>query len=218
LIASLGKRQREDDGEDNESRRRGVARRCAIEALLFVAGEPLTIERLAILTKSTILDVAIALQDIEKAFAGRGIVLRHVAGGYRFATAPASRAVVEAYLPSSRSQLSRAAIETLAIIAYTQPTTKSKIAALRGVNIDGVIETLRERGLIVEAGRCFVPGQPMLYETTTAFLEAFGLQSITDLPSCEMGTLAEENPDTPGAIAYTRQPGDGDVCTENVAP
>lgn len=201
MIAPLGKRQREDGWEDNESRQRDVARRCAIEALLFVAGEPLTIERLAILTKSAVLDVAIALQDIEKTFADRGIVLRRVAGGYRFATAPTARAVVEAYLPSSRSQLSRAAIETLAIIAYTQPTTKSKIAALRGVNIDGVIETLRERGLIVEVGRCSIPGQPMLYETTTAFLEAFGLQSITDLPSCEIGALIGEDADMSDRIA-----------------
>jgi segregation and condensation protein B len=201
LIAPLGKRQREDGWEDNESRQRDVARRCAIEALLFVAGEPLTIERLAILTKSAVLDVAIALQDIEKTFADRGIVLRRVAGGYRFATAPTARAVVEAYLPSSRSQLSRAAIETLAIIAYTQPTTKSKIAAVRDVNVDSVIETLRERGLIVEVGRCSIPGQPMLYETTTAFLEAFGLQSITDLPSCEIGALIGEDADMSDRIA-----------------
>jgi segregation and condensation protein B len=154
----------------------------SLEALLFVASESLSIDRLAKLTGSSHVDVAAALAEIESDFAERGVVLREVAGGYRFASAPATRAVVEAYLLPPKTSLSPAAMETLAIVAYLQPVTRTEIEALRGVNVDGVVSTLIDRELIVEAGRKDVVGRPILYKTTPLFLESFGLRSLAELP------------------------------------
>ncbi len=157
-----------------------------IEALLFVASEALTIKQIAKLTHATEAEVAMALQRIEADFADRGIVVREVAGGYRFASAPAAREVVEAYLLPPKSSLSTPALETLAIVAYMQPVTKSEIEAIRGVASDSVVSTLLDRNLIAEAGRKDVVGRPMLYKTTPEFLESFGLRSVDDLPPMEL--------------------------------
>jgi segregation and condensation protein B len=157
-----------------------------IEALLFVASESLTIKQLAKLTHATEANVALALQRIEADYADRGIVLREIAGGYRFASAPAARDAVEAYLLPPKSNLSTPALETLAIIAYMQPVTKSEIEAIRGVASDSVVSTLVDRNLVAEAGRKDVVGRPMLYKTTPEFLESFGLRSLDDLPPMEL--------------------------------
>jgi segregation and condensation protein B len=159
---------------------------CPVEALLFVASESLTIKQLAKLTHATEMEIAATLQRIEADFAGRGIVLREIAGGYRFASAPAAREVVEAYLLPPKTNLSTPALETLAIIAYMQPVTKSEIEAIRGVASDSVVSTLLDRNLIAEAGRKDVVGRPMLYKTTPEFLESFGLRSLDDLPPMEL--------------------------------
>lgn len=160
--------------------------RAPIEALLFVASESLTIKQIAKLTHASEMEVAATLQRIEADFADRGIVLREIAGGYRFASAPAAREVVEAYLLPPKTSLSTPALETLAIIAYTQPVTKSEIEAIRGVASDSVVSTLLDRNLIGEAGRKDVVGRPMLYKTTPEFLESFGLRSLDDLPPMEL--------------------------------
>jgi segregation and condensation protein B len=160
--------------------------RRPIEALLFVASESLTIKQIAKLTHATEAEVALALQSIEAEYADRGIVLREVAGGYRFASAPAARDIVEAYLLPPKSNLSTPALETLAIIAYMQPVTRSEIEAIRGVASDSVVSTLLDRNLIAEAGRKDVVGRPMLYKTTPEFLESFGLRSLDDLPPMEL--------------------------------
>jgi segregation and condensation protein B len=157
-----------------------------IEALLFVAGESLSIKQIAKLTHANESEVALALQRIEADYADRGIVLREIAGGYRFASAPAARDVVEAYLLPPKSSLSTPALETLAIVAYMQPVTKSEIEAIRGVASDSVVSTLVDRNLIAEAGRKDVVGRPMLYKTTPEFLESFGLRSLDDLPPMEL--------------------------------
>lgn len=157
-----------------------------IEALLFVASEALPIKEIAKLTHADETDVATALQRIEAEYAERGIVLREVAGGYRFATAPSAREVVEAYLLPPRTNLSTPALETLAIVAYLQPVTKSEIEAIRGVASDSVVSTLQDRQFIVEAGRKDVVGRPLLYKTTPEFLESFGLRSLDDLPPMEL--------------------------------
>jgi segregation and condensation protein B len=154
----------------------------SLEALLFVASESLSIDRLAKLTGSSHVEVAETLAKIASDFAERGVVLREIAGGYRFASAPAARAVVEAYLLPPKTSLSPAAMETLAIVAYLQPVTKTEIEALRGVNVDGVTSTLVDRQFILEAGRKDVVGRPILYKTTPLFLESFGLRSLADLP------------------------------------
>jgi segregation and condensation protein B len=157
-----------------------------IEALLFVASESLTIKQLAKLTHATEVEIATTLQRIELEYADRGIVLREIAGGYRFASAPLAREAVEAYLLPPKSNLSTPALETLAIVAYMQPVTKSEIEAIRGVASDSVVSTLLDRVLLAEAGRKDVVGRPMLYKTTPEFLESFGLRSLDDLPEMEL--------------------------------
>ncbi len=173
--------------ENPEQIEAGVERlRTPIEALLFVASEALTIKQIAQLTHAEQAHVALALQRIEAEYADRGIVVREVAGGYRFASAPSARDVVEAYLLPPKSNLSTPALETLAIVAYLQPVTKGEIESIRGVASDSVVSTLMDRNLILEAGRKDVVGRPMLYKTTPDFLESFGLRSLDDLPPMEL--------------------------------
>lgn len=159
---------------------------AAIEALLFVASEPLETKRIAKLTGEDERAVALALQALEERYSNGGIVLRQVAGGYRFATSSNVRDVVEAYLLPPKTTLSTPALEALAIVAHMQPVTKSEIEAIRGVNSDSVVSTLLDRGLIAEAGRKDVVGRPMTYKTTLLFLESFGLNSLDDLPQLEL--------------------------------
>ncbi|GAC1397020.1 MAG: hypothetical protein NVS2B8_12240 [Vulcanimicrobiaceae bacterium] len=164
----------------------------SLEALLFVASEALSIDRMVKLTGAAHVDVAETLQHLAEAYAERGIVLREVAGGYRFATSPAARAVVEAYLLPTKTNLSPAAMETLAIVAYLQPATRAEIEAVRGVNVDSVVNTLVDRRFIVEAGRRDVAGRPMEYRTTPEFLESFGLRSLAELPVVDLEAEARE--------------------------
>lgn len=164
----------------------------SIEALLFVASEALSIERLVKLTDASHVDVAETLQTIAENYAERGMILREVAGGYRFATSPAARHAVEAYLMPAKTNLSPAAMETLAIVAYLQPVTRAEIEAVRGVNVDSVVSTLTDRRFIAEAGRRDVPGRPMEYTTTPDFLESFGLRSLAELPPVDLEAEARE--------------------------
>lgn len=157
-----------------------------VEALLFVASEPLSIKQVAKLARASEIEVAATLQQIATDYADRGIVLREVAGGYRFATSPLARDAVEAYLLPPKTSLSTPAMEALAIVAHMQPVTKSEIEAIRGVNSDSVVNTLLDRSLIAEAGRKDVVGRPMQYKTTPFFLESFGLRSLDDLPELEL--------------------------------
>ncbi|HZZ00209.1 MAG TPA: SMC-Scp complex subunit ScpB [Candidatus Baltobacteraceae bacterium] len=157
-----------------------------VEALLFVAGEPLSIKQVAKLVRASEVEVASTLQRIEADYADRGVVLREVAGGYRFATSPLARAAVEAYLLPPKTSLSTPAMEALAIVAHMQPVTKGEIESIRGVNSDSVVNTLLDRNLIAEAGRKDVVGRPMQYKTTGFFLESFGLRSLDELPQLEL--------------------------------
>jgi segregation and condensation protein B len=145
---------------------------AAIEALLFVASEALETKRIAKLTGEDERAVALALQALEERYSNGGIVLRQIAGGYRFATSSTVREVVEAYLLPPKTSLSTPALEMLAIVAHMQPVTKGEIEAIRGVNSDSVTSTLLDRGLIAEAGRKDVVGRPMTYKTTPLFLES----------------------------------------------
>jgi segregation and condensation protein B len=157
-----------------------------IEALLFVASEALSIKQLAKLTGAEQSEVTVALQKIDEDFATRGVVLREIAGGYRFASAPAARETVETYLLPPKTNLSPAALETLAICAYMQPVTKGEVEGIRGVSADSVIATLVDRRFLTESGRKDVPGRPILYKTTDEFLEAFGLRSLEELPPIDL--------------------------------
>ena len=115
---------------------------------------------------------------------GAGLVLRNIAGGWRITTAPQTAPVVERYVLSSRhARLTKAALETLAIVAYKQPVTRHQISSIRGVNSDGVLRALVERGIVAEVGREEGPGRPMLYGTASEFLEKLGLPSLASLPA-----------------------------------
>ena len=168
-----------------------------IEAVLFVASEPLSIKALAKLTGAEEADVTVALQRIDSDFSDRGFVLREVAGGYRFASSPAARATVEAYLLPPKTNLSPAALETLAIVAYNEPVTKAQIEEIRGVGADSVIATLLDRRFIAESGRKESPGRPMLYKTTPEFLEAFGINTLDDLPAVDLDAMQSREVELP---------------------
>jgi segregation and condensation protein B len=165
---------------------KGLELQRPIEALLFVASEALSIQQLAKLLDEEEAEVAAALARIEADYGERGIVLREIAGGYRFATSPLARDVVEAYLLPPKTSLSTPAMEALAIVAHVQPVTRGEIESIRGVNSDSVVSTLLDRGFIAEAGRKDVVGRPMQYKTTPLFLESFGLRSLDDLPELEL--------------------------------
>lgn len=153
-----------------------------LEALLFLAEEPLAEDRLAELLDASIEEVRFGLQQLVAEYTGRGITIREVGGGWRMYTSPAVARVVERFLSDGRRpRLSRAALETLAIIAYRQPIGRQAIADIRGVNPDGPLRTLLERGLIEEVDRAG-PGQAVRYGTTTLFLERLGLRSLDELP------------------------------------
>jgi segregation and condensation protein B len=154
-----------------------------IEALLFVAPGPTTVEQLAAALQVQPAAVEGSLQFLEKSFAFRGLRLQRHRGAVQLTTAPDLAADVERFLQlESITRLSRAALEVLAIVGYEQPITRPRIDAVRGVNSDSVLRTLLRHGLIQEAGRSGGPGRPILYETGPEFLQHFGLGSLKDLP------------------------------------
>jgi segregation and condensation protein B len=166
----------------------------SLEALLFVASESLSIDALVKLTGASHVEIAEALQKLSEEYAERGVVVREIAGGYRFASSPAARVVVEAYLLPPKTNLSAPAMETLAIVSYLQPVTKAEIEAVRGVNVDSVVSTLLDRRFILEAGRREVVGRPIEYRTTPEFLESFGLRSLAELPPVDLDAETLELP------------------------
>lgn len=158
-----------------------------LEALLFVAAEAVTIPQLAEALQVKTEEVQQALQELEQHLGDRGIRLLYHGGRIQMTTAPEAAADVERFLGlEATASLSRAALETLALIAYRQPITRPQVEAVRGVNSDGVIKSLLAKGLIQEAGRAEGPGRPILYVTTPAFLQHFGLRSLEELPPLEL--------------------------------
>ena len=158
----------------------------ALEALFFVSDEPITAAVLAQaldLDRRTVESLCDRLaRDLEAR--GSGLVLRNIAGGWRLYTHPDTAPVVEQFVLSSRqARLTKAALETLAIVAYKQPVTRHQVSGVRGVNSDGVLRALMDRGLIEEVGRDEAPGRPVLFATTPGFLERLGLPSLASLPS-----------------------------------
>jgi segregation and condensation protein B len=163
--------------------------RAAIEAILFVSGEPVKFEELTEAfpdQEKEVLEQQI--NEIESSFAQRegGFILERAAGGFRFATRPDLDPHLRKYFSrKNEGRLSLAALETMAIVAYRQPITVPEINDIRGVNSSGVIRTLLDRKMIKIAGRKNVVGSPFLYRTTREFLLHFGLESIQDLPKLE---------------------------------
>jgi segregation and condensation protein B len=162
--------------------------KSAIEALLFIAGAPLSPDRLAGVfeegaTKEQIESAVAALRDDYES-RGAGVMLAEVAGGWQVVTRPENAAWIRKFRTVKVStRLSKPALETLAIIAYRQPITRTEIEQIRGVNIGGIARNLMERRLVKIVGKKDVPGKPMMYGTTTDFLQYFGLKDLSALPT-----------------------------------
>jgi len=157
----------------------------ALEAVLFMAAEPLPVAELAEILDATPQQAEMLVRLLTADYEGRGIQVTRVAGGYQVCTRPEYGPTVAKLHKPERFRLSRAALETLAIVAYRQPTTKPEVDAIRGVSSDSPLDTLVQYGLVCEAGRKDTPGRPVLYRTTENFLGQFGLNSVEDLPHLE---------------------------------
>ena len=178
--------------------------RGVLESLLFAADGPVSAERLqnavGEVPRKEILDALEALRH-EYEHTGRGLRLAEVANGYQLRTAREHAEFVRRLTAARPARMSRANLETLAIIAYRQPVTRAEIEEIRGVNVDGVVSTLLERRMIRIVARKDVAGKPFLYGTTREFLEAFNLKDLGSLPTLEEMedmTQALDDPEAPG--------------------
>ncbi|MFU8890695.1 MAG: SMC-Scp complex subunit ScpB [Anaerosomatales bacterium] len=165
-----------------------VTLRGAIEALLFVSDEPVSASRIGKILEADVSTIARVLSDLAEEYRSdeRGFQLREAAGGWRLYTHPAHHDAIEQFVLSwDTRRLSQAALEALAVIAYHQPVTRAGVNAVRGVNSEAVISSLIEKGLVREAGRDREAGNAIIYTTTKAFLEKFGLKSLDELPPLE---------------------------------
>ncbi len=182
----------------------------ALEALLFISGSPLTLERLKGIFEDVEQErIAAQLQELTRDYEARsaGIMLVEVANGWQIATCPEEAGWIRKFKTVKVStKLSRPALETLAIVAYKQPITRTEIEAIRGVNIGGIVRNLMERRLVKIVGKKDVPGKPMLYGTTADFLQYFGLKDLSSLP-----TLKEFQELEAGEDAMISQPASEDV-------
>jgi len=172
-------------------------RKAALEAIVYAADEPATIEQLAVALDEDRLVVQASLDELVAGYAteDRGIEMRAVAGGYKLYTKPQHHDVVRRFIKSLRPplRLTMPALETLAVISYKQPVTGPEIGEIRGVNTSGVLKTLLDKRLITTAGRKEVMGRPILYRTSKEFLMRFGLSDLSELPSLkEFEALARE--------------------------
>jgi len=156
-----------------------------IEAILFVAEEPVGVDEIAELVERPATEVQAALIELQLALDvdDRGVCLRQVAGGWRMYAVADAKEYLERFAQSERSaRISNAALETLAVVAYQQPVSRGQVTEIRGVDSDRALRTLERRGLIVEIARAPGPGQAVLYGTTDLFLERLSLTSLSDLP------------------------------------
>lgn len=156
--------------------------RKLLEALLFVAWEPVSLKRLAEIVECDSRLVRELLGELQTEYIDRGFQLVEIAGGWQFLTPADIAPYIEKLYNPRTQQLSKAALETLAIVAYRQPVTRLEIDSIRQVKSDAVLSKLMEKSLVKEVGRLEGPGRPILYGTTREFLSAFGLVSLADLP------------------------------------
>ncbi len=188
-------------------------RKAALEAIIYAADEPATLEQLTQALGEEKLSVQASLDELIAGYAvdDRGIEVRAVAGGYKMYTKPQHHDVVRRFIKSLRPplRLSMPALETLAVIAYKQPVTAPEISEIRGVNTSGVISTLLDKKLITTAGRKEVMGRPILYKSSKEFLMRFGLSDLDELPSLkEFEALAREALGTDEGIAISSESSD----------
>lgn len=200
MVASMTEQNAEDGLAELEALPGGA--RAALEAVLMVIDEPATSEELAAGLNVTVAVVEDLLQDLQREYSGytvkapdvdvdgfaaastapRGFELRNVAGGWRIYSRPDFADIVGKFvLEGQTSKLTQAALETLAVIAYRQPVSRARVSAIRGVNVDSVVRTLTQRGLIEDAGNDPESGA-ILYRTTSYFLERMGISSVEELP------------------------------------
>ena len=179
--------QPSDHGQDGREMEQAEVRR-ALEAILFLADEPIGASTLAQILERGRREIEDTLVQMQGRYEERlsGIVLRNVGGGWRLMTHPEAAPYVQQFVLSSRhTRLTRASLETLAVVAYKQPVTRHQVSSIRGVDSDGVLRALVERGLVQEVGRDEGPGRPVLFGTTVEFLERLGMPSLADLPSLD---------------------------------
>ncbi len=174
-------------GIDNE-KQMCTQEEAIAEALIFAAGEPVKLESIAIAIKSDKRHAAKVMEKLISEYEERngGIIIRRLDKSYVFCSKPSLHDEIRDFFEKpSQSGLSRAAMETLSIVAYNQPVTRAGIEFIRGVNSDGVLVRLLERGLVEECGRSENPGRPILYGTTVKFLQSMGIESLGELPPLE---------------------------------
>ena len=183
----------------------GETLKSIVESLLFVAEGPLTLQRLAEAIEGTDKsEITAALEQIRTDLESnrRGVRLVEVAGGYQLRTPKENADWVKKFLGGRPARMGRATLETLAIIAYRQPVTKAEIEAIRGVDVDGVVNTLMERSLIRAVGRKDVPGRPFLFGTTPEFLQLFNMKDLSELPTLkELDEITLPEPVGEGVLA-----------------
>lgn len=159
--------------------------RAALESILMVVEEPVSVTVLAQVTEKASSEIEATLESMRQGYLdeGRGFELKNVAGGWRFYSSPDQAPYVERFVIDGQpAQLTQAALETLAVVAYRQPVSRARISAIRGVNVEAVMKTLVTRGLVEEAGIEYETGST-LYATTRYFLQRLGINSIADLPA-----------------------------------
>lgn len=164
----------------------------AIEGILFAAGEPVKAAKLAVVLGAEVEEIEKAVEELKAEYERdhRGFAIIDILEGYQICSRPEYYTYIQEILGEQRKQpLSNAAMEALAIIAYKQPITRGQIEHIRGVNSDGCVNRLYERGLIEERGRLDAPGRPILYVTTETFLRCFGLKRPEDLPPLDLSRL-----------------------------
>lgn len=174
-----------------------------LEALLFVATGSITLGQLAIALEISTRQIEDGLKKLEEHYnqigGNHGLRLQRHSGRVQITTAPELAPIIEKYIGlEAPSHLSRAALETLAIIAYQQPVTRPEVDSIRGVNSDAVLKTLLSKGLVEEVGRAERPGRPILFTTTSEFLQYFGLSSLDELPPLNLSALESEQTDSIG--------------------
>ena len=187
-----------------------------VEALLFASDKPLTLKDIRECipdAKGPDIKSALTVLKYEYEAMGRSFLLKEIGGGYQFRSRTEYGGYILRMLQASPSRLSRAAMETLAIVAYKQPIIRQEVERLRGVDVGGILRTLLEKGLLRIMGRKNLPGRPLIYGTTKRFLEVFDLKNIEALPSMKemkaFGAVDEESEapqESPPDLKQTEEP------------
>lgn len=186
------------DQKTSETQTQELDLTAQVEALLFVAPEPISPYQLGTILDETPRAIKNCLEELAEQYQSRGIQIQWHDGKVQLISAPEAAPLIEHFLHlEATTTLSRAALETLAIIAYQQPVTRPQVDSIRGVNSDGVIRGLLSKGLIEDVGRAEGPGRPILYGATTDFLKYFGLSSLDELPPLNLESI-QNNREHPG--------------------